>query len=65
MAVRRIIYVQPPVPLGEVTVVPTALSGRAEIETVRAMAAAAAEHELPNAADVLRWMRRRPLFAAE
>jgi hypothetical protein len=58
MAGRRIIYVQPPLPLGEVTVVPAALSGRAEAETVRAMAAAAAAHEAPTAADVLRRLRR-------
>jgi len=67
MAARRIIYVQSPIPLGEVTLVPTGLSGRAETETVRAMAAEAAEPELPAAADVLRWMRRprRALFATE
>ena len=57
MAARRILQVQSPIPLGEVTVVPAALSGRAEAETVRAMAAAA-EHELPTAADVLRRLRR-------
>jgi hypothetical protein len=58
MAVRRIMYVQSPIPLGEVTVVPAALSGRAEAETVRAMAAAAAGHDLPTAAEVLRRLRR-------
>jgi hypothetical protein len=58
MPARRIMYVQSPLPLGEVTVVPAALSGRAEAETVRAMAAAAAEHDLPTAADVLRRLRR-------
>ena len=55
---RRILHVQSPIPLGEVTVVPAALSGRAEAETVRAMAAAAAEHEVPTAAEVLRRLRR-------
>jgi hypothetical protein len=58
MAARRIIRVQSPIPLGEVTVVPAALSGRAEAETARAMAAAAAAHEMPTAADVLRRLRR-------
>ena len=58
MAFRRILFVQSPLPLGEVTVVPAALSGRAEAETVRAMAVAAAEHDLPTAADVLRRLRR-------
>ncbi len=58
MAGRRILHVHSPIPLGEVTVVPAALSGRAEAETVRAMAAAAAEHEVPTAADVLRRLRR-------
>jgi hypothetical protein len=58
MAARRIIRVQAPIPLGEVTVVPAALSGRAEAEAAHAMAAAAAEHEVPSAADVLRRLRR-------
>lgn len=57
MAGRRILHIHSPIPLGEVTVVPAALSGRAEAETVRAMAAAA-EHEVPTAADVLRRLRR-------
>ena len=58
MAARRIIYVQSPLPLGEVTVVPAGLSGRAETETVGALAAAAAELEVPAAADMLRWLRQ-------
>ncbi len=63
MAGRRIIYVQSPIPLGEVTVVPAALSGRAETETARAMAAAAAAHEVPTTADVLRRVRRAARLA--
>jgi hypothetical protein len=63
MAGRRIIYVQSPIPLGEVIVVPAALSGRAEAETARAMAAAAAAHETPTAADVLRRVRRAAWLA--
>jgi hypothetical protein len=58
MAARRIMHVQSPIPLGEVTVVPAALSGRAEAETARAMVAAAAQYEVPSAADVLRRLRR-------
>ncbi len=57
MAARRIIRVLSPVPLGEVIVVPAALSGRAEAETARALAAAAAAHEVPTATDVLRRVR--------
>jgi hypothetical protein len=63
MAARRIIRVQAPIPLGEVTVVPAALSGRAEADTARAMVAAAAAHEVPTATDVLRRMRRTLPFA--
>ncbi len=63
MAARRIIRVLSPVPLGEVTVVPAALSGRAEAETTRAMAAAAAAYEVPTAADVLRRLGRAARLA--
>jgi hypothetical protein len=58
MATRRILVLRSPPPFGEVTFVPAALSGRAEAETVRAMAAAAAEHALPSAADMVRRVRR-------
>ncbi len=58
MSPRRIIRVQSPVPLGDVTMVPPALSGRAEAEMGRAMAAALAEFELPSAADVLGRVRQ-------
>jgi hypothetical protein len=57
MVARRIIHVQSPLPLGEVTLVPAALSVRAEAETVRAMAAAA-EHPVPIAADALHRLRQ-------
>ncbi len=63
MAGRRVIHVQSPIPLGEVIVVPAALSGRAEAETARAMAAAAVAHEVPTAADVLRRVRRAARLA--
>lgn len=57
MSRRRIFRVQPPVPLGDVTMVPAALSGRAEAEMARAMAAAIAEFEMPSAADLLGRLR--------
>ena len=54
MTVRRITFcVQPPVPLGDVTLLPAALSGRPEAEAARAMAAGRSEQELLTAADVL------------
>jgi hypothetical protein len=52
MSARRVIRVQPPVPLGEVTMVPPPLTGRAEADLARAMAAALSEFEMPSAADV-------------
>jgi hypothetical protein len=55
---RRVIRVQPPSPLGDVTMVPAALTGRAEADMARAMAAALAEFEVPNVTDVLRRLRR-------
>jgi hypothetical protein len=58
MSARRIIRVQPPRPLGEVTMVPAALSGRAEADMARAMAAALAEFEMPSATDVLGRLRQ-------
>lgn len=58
MSARRIIRVQPPVPLGDVTMVPAALSGRAEADMARAMASALAQFEIPSAADVLGRLRQ-------
>jgi hypothetical protein len=52
MRTRRIIRVQPPAPLGEVIVAPAALTGRAEADMARAMTAALADVEAPNAADI-------------
>lgn len=58
MSARRITFrVQPPVPLGDVTLVPAALSGRPEAEMGRAMAAALADVEVPTAADALGRLR--------
>ena len=52
MRARRIIRVRPPAPLGEVIVAPAALTGRAEADMARAMTAALADVEAPNAADI-------------
>jgi len=59
MAARRITFrVQPPIPFGEVTLVPAALSGRSESDMGRAMAVALADIEAPTAADVLCRLRQ-------
>jgi hypothetical protein len=52
MRARRVIRIQPPVPLGEVTMVPAALCGRGQSETARAMQAALSGiADMPSAAD--------------
>jgi hypothetical protein len=59
MAARRItLRVQPPVPFGDVTMVPATLSGRSEADMARAMTAAFAESEAPTAADVFNRLRQ-------
>ena len=59
MSARRItLRVQPPIPFGDVTMVPAMLSGRPEMDIARAMAAALAEVEAPTAADVFKRLRR-------
>jgi hypothetical protein len=58
MSARRVIRLQPPSPLGEVTMVPAALSGRPEADMARAMAAALAEFDTPSATEVLKRLRR-------
>ncbi len=63
MGPRRIIRVQPPSPLGDVTMVPAALTGRAEADMARAMAAALSEFEMPSATDVLGRLRQAFPFA--
>ncbi len=56
---RRVtLRVQPPIPFGDVTMVPAALSGRPEADMARAMAAALAEIEAPAAADVYNRLRQ-------
>ncbi len=59
MAARRVtLRIQPPVPYGDVTMVPAAVSGRPEADMARAMAAALADVEAPTAADVYRRLRQ-------
>jgi hypothetical protein len=50
--------VQPPMPLGEVIVVPETLSGRAEADLAHAMAVAVSDVEMPTAADVFNRLRQ-------
>ena len=52
------LLVRDPLPLGEVTLVPKALSGRSEAEMAHAMAAAVADAEFASAADALRHLRQ-------
>jgi hypothetical protein len=58
MPARQItLRVQPPMPFGDVTMVPATLSGRPEADMARAMAAAFADVEAPSAADVFNRLR--------
>jgi hypothetical protein len=53
MGARRVtLRVQPPIPFGDVTIVPATLGGRPEADMARAVAAALADIEAPTAADV-------------
>jgi hypothetical protein len=64
MGARRItLRIQPPIPFGDVTMVPASLSGRSEAEMARAMAAALADVEAPTAADVFHRLRQAFPFA--
>jgi hypothetical protein len=58
MGDRFVIRVQPPIPLGDVTMVPAALLERPEADMARAMAEALTEFEIPSASDVLSRLRR-------
>jgi len=59
MGLRRVtLRVQPPVPLGDVALVPALLSGRPEADMARAMAAALADIEAPTAAEVYNRLRQ-------
>jgi hypothetical protein len=58
-AARRItLRVEPPMPYGDVALVPAPLSGRPEADLARAMAAALADVEAPTAAEVYRRLRQ-------
>ena len=59
MGARRItLRIQPPMPFGDVALVPATLSGRPEADLARAMAAALADIEAPTAADVYNRLRQ-------
>ena len=59
MSVRRVtLRVQPPMPFGDVTMVPGPLGGRPEADMARAMAAALADVEAPTAAEVYGRLRQ-------
>lgn len=58
MGARRVIRIHPPVPLGDVTMVPAELSGRAAADMARAMAAAVTDYDMPSATDVLTRLRQ-------
>ncbi len=59
MGARRItLRVQPPIPFGEVTLVPASLSERPAADMARAMAAALADVEASTAADVFNRLRQ-------
>ncbi len=58
-AARRVtLRVQPPMPYGDVALVPAPLSGRPEADLARAMAAALADVEAPTAAEVYNRLRQ-------
>jgi hypothetical protein len=59
MGARRItLRIQPPMPFGDVALVPAPLSGKPEADRARAMAAALADIEAPTAADVYNRLRQ-------
>lgn len=59
MGARRLtLRIQPPMPFGDVTMVPAGLSGRPEADMARAMAAALADVEAPSATDVYNRLRQ-------
>jgi hypothetical protein len=59
MGARRVtLRILPPVPFGDVTMVPAPLSGRPEIDMARAMADALADIEAPTASDVYNRLRQ-------
>jgi hypothetical protein len=63
MSRRVTLRVQPPIPFGDVTIMPAPLSGRSETEMARAMAAALADVEAPTASEVYGRLRQAFPFA--
>jgi len=59
MGGRRVtLRIEPPVPFGDVTMVPATMSARPEADMARAMAAAFADVEAPTAAEVYNRLRQ-------
>ena len=58
MSRRVTLRVQPPVPLGDVTVLPATLSGLPEADMARAIAAVRVDAEVPTAAEIYKQLRR-------
>ena len=58
MSRRVTLRVHPPNPFGDVTIMPSPLSGRPEADMARAMAAALADVEAPTAAEVYNRLRQ-------
>jgi hypothetical protein len=59
MGARRVtLRVQPPIPFGDVSLVPALVSGRPEADMARAMAAALSDMEVPTAADAYNRLRQ-------
>ena len=59
MGARRItLRIKPPIPFGEVTLVPAPLSERPEADMARAMATALADVDTPTATDVFNRLRQ-------
>jgi hypothetical protein len=63
MSRRITLRVQPPIPFGDVTIMPSPLSGRPEADMARAMAAALADVEAPTASEVHSRLRQAFPFA--
>jgi hypothetical protein len=58
MSRRVTLRVHPPIPFGDVTIMPSPLTGRPEADMARAMAAALADVEAPTAAEVYNRLRQ-------
>jgi hypothetical protein len=58
MSRRVALRVQPPVPLGDVTVLPATMSGLPEADMARAIAAVRVDAEVPTAVEIYKQLRR-------